>query len=83
MSVTVLVWDYEISCLANEAGPFSALEVCVRFFRHFIGGQFGRLGHGDEYMQNQPRLVETLTKHAPFESVACGSAHTLVVSESK
>lgn len=41
-------------------------------------GDHGRLGHGDNNPRYSPTLVHDLSG---VGSVACGSAHTLVVSE--
>mmetsp|Transcript_1089 Transcript_1089/g.2286 ORF Transcript_1089/g.2286 Transcript_1089/m.2286 type:complete len:921 (+) Transcript_1089:671-3433(+) len=68
----------EIACGNNHC---AGIEMVGGFVLTWGWGQFGRLGHGDESMQNKPCRVETLAIQAPFVSVACGSAHTLAVSE--
>ena len=44
-------------------------------------GEYGRLGHGDEELRDKPEMVVSLAERSvSIVAVACGAAHTSVVS---
>ena len=43
-------------------------------------GEDGLLGHGDIYIQNQPKRIEAL-RNLEIHSVVCGGLHTLALTK--
>eukprot|EP00042_Codosiga_hollandica_P059364 m.913445 g.913445 ORF g.913445 m.913445 type:complete len:4429 (-) comp60130_c2_seq1:227-13513(-) len=72
--------DVRMTQLACGSNHFAALDERGLLYT-WGGNQEGCLGHGNQTDLSAPTVVQALADH-PASSVACGSAHTLVLTDS-